>query len=302
MSNFQSYSNSPAAEETSITVDPAGITLRPSQGVHRVNISGDEALASQVQHTTVNSNELSSFGQDDWRSTARNLKGATSTITRDCVVKIGAMETTIENFVGVGVLREVAPNQFEMATTSGVTQENAQESIADPDAALMPDEVATSINAALEPFDDSTVHRTASLSISAIAGGQSLEEAITIAAHSSGVDPHEAKQRIEFAASAVQAQTNVYLDRAGITGGDLQLFYEFCREPSNKSALITALQGQVHGQHMNEWKPLIDRYYSAVPPTAHALKAAGYEVIGNDSVKINGTVMPIKSAAKAGLI
>jgi hypothetical protein len=53
---------------------------------------------------------------------------------------------------------------------------------------------------------------------------------------------------------------------------------------------------------MNEWKPLIDRYYSAVPPTAHALKAAGYEVIGNDSVKINGTVMPIKSAAKAGLI
>lgn len=307
MTNF--YQVSPADETTTVQVEAPqayqNTSTRVAGGVTSINFRGDSGTLSTSQSNTVSASDLTPFSEGDWRATARNSYGnPTSKITEDCVVEIDGMNAQVGMLVKAGILVET-PDGFVKATqgaTEGATQEDTQ---AEPGA--MPAETVDAINSAMDGLSDSSVQRAGSLGIAAAVGDSSMDEVVAGIARDTGMEPAEAAQRVDFVKDAYQAQADHYITSGlGISAGELQDFYEFCRQPANKGALQTAVQQQVFGNSMSGYKPLVDSYMNNVAPSTRALEANGFETKtgpkGEELVKIQGQWMPTKVAAKVGLI
>lgn len=307
MTNF--YQTSPAEEVTTVQVEPPqqfqNTSTRVVGGTTSITFRGDGGAMTTTRNSMVSAADLTPYAEGDWRATARNAHGnPTSKITEDCVVEVDGMSAQVGMLVKAGILVET-PDGFVKATqgaTKGATQEDTQE---EPGA--MPAETVDAINSAMDGLSDSTVQHAGALGIAAAVGDSSLEDVAAGIARDTGMEPAEAAQRVEFVKDAYQAQADHYITSGlGIPAGDLQSFYEFCRQPANKGALQTAVQQQVFGNSMAGYGPLVQAYMNNVAPSSRALESRGFETKtgadGVELVRIQGTWMPTKVAAKIGLI
>ncbi|WP_430504733.1 hypothetical protein [Ralstonia pseudosolanacearum] len=314
MGDFVSYNTYQPTEEDKAPLVQDN-TVRQTGTVHSITINGGQATSSGEKHKHVSSADLSPYAAEDWRSTARDRVGfPTSNITADSVVEIGGMSAKVDVFVKAGILRET-PEGFVMAnaeqTQQGQQQQQQDQSQDDKaqgdDAATFPTGLDEAMNAAAEPFSQPVYDNGVALGIAHALGDIPLENVADGVARNSGMAPEDVAQRTEFIVNSFQAQADNFITgRLGVSEGDLQDFYDFARQPENKGGLRDALNGQLYGGSMAAWRPLVDRYFANTAPNSDALKARGFETKqgadGADLVRINGTWVSLKAAAKAGLI
>ncbi|WP_157112250.1 hypothetical protein [Pandoraea faecigallinarum] len=299
MSDYNSYSTYVPTDETAAPT--TGPTTRVTGGTTSITLNGNEAKSNFSQHAEVSASDLSPYSADDWRSTARNSMGfPTNNITSDSVVEISGMNAKVGDFIKAGVLRETADG-FALASSdsAGDTDEGTEET--SPDAATMPEEVASAVDAAVEPFDQSTLDVGLAHAIAAATGDMAIEDVVLGVAQRSGMDPSQAGERVQFVMDAYQAQTDNFLTKNGLNADELPAFYDWAKQSGQKAMLTTAIQQQAYGRDMSAWKPLIAGFMRGVAPNLGALQANGYEVNGN-LVRIDGKWMNVKAAAKAGFI
>ncbi len=291
-------------------------------GSHTITINGGDAryTSSGVQSFSA-AEDFSVYGAEDWRSTARSAQGfPTNEIGEDSVVTIGGISSPVKVFVTTGILQKqgdqfvLAGGQQAHATAAQGNadaeqqqQDQQQQQAQGDDSAAIPDDVAQAMNAAAEPFSQPVYDNGVALGMAHALGDIPLENVAAGVAKNSGMSPEDVAPRAQFIIDSFQAQADNFITgRLGLAAGDLDDFYSFAREPANKGALRDALNGQLYGGSMAAWRPLVDRYISSTAPSAAALKSRGFETKqgadGADLVRINGTWMSLKAAARAGLI
>ena len=140
----------------------------------------------------------------------------------------------------------------------------------------------------------------------AIAETGNFEDFTASLASASGLPDHQ----IEAAKAAGMAMFQNQADTAVASlGADPQEFYQWARE-HHKEALGRAIREQVTGRNLGGYRELAKTYLDQTSPSLDALSNHGYEVKqapangkgGNDMVRINGTWMEVKTAARIGLI
>lgn len=300
MSNFTSYSTfTPSADTEAASSGP---TVRLTEGVTAITLSGNATSTETHEYTSISADDLSPFDDSDWRSTARDRIGfPTNNITTDSVVEISGMSAKVSDFIKAGILKESADGFTLAANEDPLSNTHEEASEEPPDFASMPEEIATAIDNATEPFNQATLDVGLAHAISAAVGDMSVENVITGMAQRSGLEPTDVAERVRFTISAYQAQADSYLTKNGLATEELQNFYSWARQNPNKAALTSALQQQAYGRDMSAWKPLIANFMRSVAPSPQALQAIGFEVDGN-LVRIEGKWMDVKAAAKAGFI
>jgi hypothetical protein len=243
------------------------------------------------------------FGQDDWRASARSPKGLPTTIiARDTVVTMNGIQARVSDLVSAGYLRETAPGVFA-EPTPGDTPEVPQDAPAvDPDAATMPQEFASAVDGALKPVPDHAISSLTSAAISAAAGDGDIWSLVSQFVSASGVDPSDARSRVQFVLTTYQRQTDSYLNRAGIAPEDLPAFYEAVK--ANPSQLHDAMRAQANGS-MAAWGMLAKSFQANTAPSEAALQANGFQTrntSGTPEVFVDGFWASISGAARAGMI
>ncbi|WP_214442923.1 hypothetical protein, partial [Cupriavidus metallidurans] len=311
-SRIHRISCSRTAESNSVTTIP--LTPPPAHqnsstkvvgGTTSITFRAGGGATTTTTHGTVSASDLTPYGDDDWRSTAKNSFGnPASKITEDSVVVIDGMSAQVGTLVKAGVLVETTDG-FELASKGTPQDDTEEETQVEPGA--MPADVVDAVNSALGGMSDSTVQKAGSIGIAAAVGDMTIDDVVAGVALDTGMEPAEAAQRTQFVVDAYQGQAdNFVVNHLGIPSGDLQNFYAFCRQPENKGALQTAVQQQVFGNSMAAFKPLVEAYMSNVAPSARALASRGFETKtapnGEEMVRIQGTWMATKVAAKVGLI
>lgn len=236
---------------------------------------------------------------EDWRSTARTSGGMPAArITPETMVTLDEYgESTVKTFVTMGLLREIAPGHFERVSQEAARQDEPSED--QGDIARVPEELVQAENEALAPFSDSVVEAGLAMAIASAAGEITWEQLVAKMSNDSGVEPSETAQRLEFVWNSRVEQTSQYLIRNGIAATDLEDFVAYAE--TQKGHFKDAIQAQMYGNSMAGWKPLVRGFLNAVAPSAQALERAGFRVNG-DQVRVEGGWMPIKAAARAGLI
>jgi hypothetical protein len=303
MSNYASYNTyvSPEAEQA-----PARslVTAEDVGGSMSVTIRDGVATASTHTHEMVRSSELSPYAETDWRSTALKPSGfPASEITADTLVSLGGTQGRVQDFVAAGVMVKNPDGSYELAAAESVEGQDQQDPLEHPDAAVFPEEIAQTIDNALEPFNQSTVDSGVSLALASVTGDLDLSSVVRNVAMKSGVEPKDVQQRVQFTMDAYQAQTDRYVTKSGIHEEDLGDFYDFCQ--ANKRELTAVLQRQVHQRDMSGWKGLISRFQSSTAPSLQVLQENGFQTrtLGKEAeVRISGMWMTITQAAKAGLV
>jgi hypothetical protein len=205
----------------------------------------------------------------------------------------------VSSFVAAGILREV-PGGYELADAVEAPPQ-AQEDLSDTPG--MPQEIVEGMDAAMEAFDDKTLEAGVSLGISHLTGDVDFNAVVRKLSMGSGKDPSDVQQRAQFILGAYQAQADSYLAKQGIGSEDLQDFYEFTR--TRKGDMRAALEQQIRQNNLAGWKPLVSKFMNSTAPNVEALKANGFAVKTVDKVdqvRIQGTWMTLKAAARAGLI
>jgi hypothetical protein len=313
MGNFQSYSVGQDQEQPEDAINTSG-SLAHDGGTYTITINGNGSVSSSSGATRVDTGkDLSPYAADDWRGTARTPYGTpTNDVTEDSIVNIGGVSAQVGSFVKTGILVKQG-DSYVLATGEGQPQEAPQQQDQEQqeqtttESGGMPDDVVEAINSAMDGMPDSAVQKGSSIGIAAALGEASFDDVVKGVAQSTGMDPANAGQRVQFVVSAYQAQADNYLTaHQGIATGDLSDFYDFCRQPENKGALQNAIQKQVYGNSMSAWGPLVDKYMTNTAPSAAALKANGFETKtspnGEELVRIQGVWMSTKAAAQAGYI
>ncbi|MDO3576655.1 hypothetical protein [Ralstonia pseudosolanacearum] len=313
MGDFVSYNTYQPTEEDNAPLVQDN-TVQQTGTVHSITINGsDGRYASSGVQSFSAAEDFSVFDAGDWRSTARSAQGfPTNEIGEDSVVTIGGISSPVKVFVTTGVLQKQG-NEYVLAggqqTQQGqqqAPQQQAQEDEAQgDDSAAIPDDVAQAMNAAAEPFSQPVYDQGVALGVAAALGDIPLESVAAGVAKNSGMEPGDVAQRADFIIQSYQQQADTYItSRLGLAAEDLHDFYAYARE--NKGALRAALNGQLYGGSMAAWKPLVDGYMSSTAPSADALRSRGFETKqgadGAELVRINGTWMSLKAAARAGLI
>jgi len=171
----------------------------------------------------------------------------------------------------------------------------------------MPEEVVNGIDQAAAGIPHGAIQNGMASAIAGAMGDISMEDIAVGVARSTGMELAEAQGRTQFIIDAYQAQADSFLaSQMGLSPADLQDFYQFAQEPGNKDALRVALEGQLYGNSMSGWRPLIARYMDQVAPSGDALQARGFETKvtaeGEQMVRIQGVWMSTRAAARAGLI
>ncbi|MFE0840535.1 hypothetical protein [Achromobacter insolitus] len=321
MGNFQSYSvhQDTADGQPVDAIDTSGSqTIGNQSGVHSVTIQGGEIVSSTSGVSSFDAGkDFSPYAQEDWRSTARTSYGSpTNDIDGDTVVRIGGVSAKVSNFVQTGILikqgdgyvlaggEDLGGEQPRGAQQEQQDQEQGQH---DPDLAVMPEEVVSGIDQAAAGIPQAAIQNGMASAIAGAMGDIPMEDIAVGLAQNTGMELTEAQGRAQFIIDAYQAQADSFLtSQMGLSSGELQDFYEFAREPGNKDALRVALEGQLYGNNMAGWRPLIARYMDQVAPSAEALQTRGFETRvspeGEQMVRIQGVWMSTRAAARAGLI
>ncbi|WP_055128803.1 hypothetical protein [Pseudomonas mediterranea] len=305
MSNFQSISMYNGPEASPQVPDP--VQLRPQMGTVSTTVRDG------VTETDISTNHKYQIGGDtsafnDWRTTARLADGTRSDlITKSSMVNIGGVDSTVEQFLRAGVLRETGHGVFEMAG-EGVQEGDQEEPKVSPHAATMSAETAEAVDAAFGPdVPQPIVDKAVAGAVEAMLDGGDLADVALRYAQDTGFEPADAQGRADFIATVFQEQTSGYLSKeAGLAAEDHDGFYAFCRQPENKGMLRDALNSQLHGQDLSKWSTLADAYCRSVPPSIETLENAGIPVNRSPSgavlVQLKGNWMSLESATKAGLI
>ncbi|WP_197344780.1 hypothetical protein [Ralstonia solanacearum] len=315
MGDFVSYNTyQPTEEDNAPSVQDN--TVQQTGTVHSITINGsDGRYASSGVQSFSAAEDFSMFDAGDWRSTARSAHGfPTNEINEDSVVTIGGVSSPVKVFVTTGILQKQG-DQFVLAGGQQQAPQQQQQQQDQPqddetrgdDAASFPNGLDEAMNAAAEPFSQPTYDNGVALGMAAAMGEGDLDSVVAGVAKNSGMEPGDVQERAGFIVNAFQAQADNFITgRLGVSAGDLDDFYEFARQPENKGALRAALNGQLYGGSMAAWRPLVDRYMSNTAPSSDALKVRGFETKqgadGVDLVRINGSWVSLKAAAKAGLI
>jgi len=289
-------------------------------GVYSITFQGGEIVSSTSGVTSFDTGkDFSPYAQEDWRSTARTPYGSpTNDIDGDTVVSIGGVTAKVSNFVQTGILikqgdgfvlsggegqRSMQPQE----QPSGDLHPQEQLDSDSADLAVMPEEVVNGIDQAAAGIPQAAIQNGMATAIAGAMGDIPMEDIAVGLARSTGMELAEAQGRAQFIIDAYQAQADSFLtSQMDLSSGELQNFYDFAREPGNKAALREALQGQLYGNSMAGWRPLIARYMDQVSPSAEALQARGFETRvtaeGEQLVRIQGTWMSVRAAARAGII
>lgn len=300
-------------EQTPVTIPVAppeahqNVTASTASGVSSFTFSSGQTASGNSKQAAVSATDLTPYAADDWRATARNAFGnPTSAITADSVVEIDGVSGQVGIFVKAGLLVQTKDGEFVRPTQAAQGQQQEDKETPAEPGSMSAEEVAA-VDAALEGFDNTTVQRGAALGIAAAVDGTGLEGVVQSVAQVTGQEAAAVAPQVQAASDAFQTQADKFITgHLGISAGELQDFYEFCRQPANKGALQTAVQQQVFGNSMSGYKPLVDSYMNNVAPSTRALEANGFEtktgLKGEELVKIQGQWMPTKVAAKVGLI
>ena len=324
MGNFQSYSVQDGITDDGQPVDAIGNTqdniIGNQGGVHRITIQdGEVTTATSGVERFDSGTDLSPYAQEDWRSTARTSSGTpTNDINGDSVVTIGGITAKVSNFVQTGILIKQGDSYVLPGSEQGVAQgqplgaqaaESADDANddTDPDLAVMPEEVADAIDAAAAGIPHAAIQNGIASGIAAAMGQITPDDIAQSIASSTGMEPSEAQGRVQFIVDAYQAQTDHFLtSKMGLSSEELSAFYDFARGGDNAGLLRQALEGQLYGNNMSAWRPLVERYMNNVAPSSEALKARGFETRttaeGETLVRISGTWMSVKAAAQAGIL
>lgn len=317
MGNFQSYSVGQHDGQPLDAIDAGGSqTLANQSGVHTITINGSEVVTSTSGVTSFDTGkDFSPYAQEDWRSTARSPHGTpTNDINDDTVVSIGGVPAAVSTFVQTGILIKqgdgyvLAGGEDQRSEQPrGAQQPQQQQGGDDADLAVMPEEVVNGIDQAAAGIPHGAIQNGMASAIAGAMGDIPMEDIAVGVARSTGMELVEAQGRTQFIIDAYQAQADSFLaSQMGLSPDDLPDFYEFAREPGNKDALRVALEGQLYGNSMAGWRPLIGRYMDQVAPSGDALQARGLETKvtaeGEQMVRIQGAWMSTRAAARAGLI
>lgn len=279
---------------------PAGPFIREDAGTSSVVLNGNTANASHTGKDRYSTADLPAdqFGAGTWQSTARTPTGSPARqITSDTVVTLAGVQGRVKDFVSAGVLHEQGPGQYSEAPQEFQTQ---APQAAHVDAAVMPEEIVQAVDQALEPLSDSAIQVGIAHATLAAVGDGNLQAVVEAVARSSGMEPSEALSRAEFVVQAYQSQTGHYLGKLGIMAEDLPAFYEDMKL-HHKAGLKDAINRQLNANDLAGWRNLAAKWMATTAPGPQALARAGLDVRG-DEVRVNGGWMPIRSAAKAGLI
>ncbi|MFJ0454066.1 hypothetical protein [Bordetella bronchiseptica] len=317
MGNFQSYLVGQDDGQPLDAIDAGGSqTLAIQSGVHTITINGSEAVSSTSGVTSFDTGkDFTPYAQEDWRSTARTSYGSpTNDIDGGTVVRIGGVSAKVSNFLQTGILIKqgdgyvLAGGEDQQPRGAQHEQQQDQEQGQhDPDLAVMPEEVVSGIDQAAAGIPQVAIQNGMASAIAGAMGDIPMENIATGLAQNTGMELAEAQGRAQFIIDAYQAQADSFLtSQVGLSSGELEDFYDFAREPGNKDALRVALEGQLYGNSMAGWRPLIGRYMDQVAPSAEALQTRGFETRvspeGEQMVRIQGVWMSTRAAARAGLI
>jgi len=322
MGDFASYSTYQPTEEDSAASaqqQQAPIITKVGGAQSIVINDGEAQISTRGGYSSFNAAEdFSAFDAGDWRSTARDSMGfPTNDITPDSVVTIGGVSSPVKVFVTTGILQKQGDgyvfagnnaNAGQVPQSGADAGEQQDESAKhETDAALMPSEVADTIDAAVEGMSQATIQNGMALGVAAALGEMSAEDVATGIARNTGLDPADATQRTNFIIDAYQAQADQFITgNLGISREGLPAFYEFAKQPQNKAALREALNKQLYSNSMAGWRPLVSNYFQNSSPSSEALKSRGFDTKqssdGTQLVRIQGYWMSVDSASRAGLI
>lgn len=320
MGNFQSYSVGQDNGQPLDAIETSGQhTLANQSGAHSVTIHGSEVVSSSSGVSSLDAGiDFSPYSQEDWRSTARTTYGTpTNDISDDTVVRIGGVSAKVSNFVQTGILTKQGDSYVLSASLAGgediprdaqqPQQQSQQQSNDGADLAVMPEEVVNGIDQAAAGIPQAAIQNGMASAIAGAMGDIPMENIAAGLAQNTGMEMSEAQGRVQFIIDAYQAQADSFMtSQMGLSSGELQDFYDFAREPGNKDALRVALEGQLYGNSMAGWRPLIARYMDQVAPSGDALQARGFETKvtaeGEQVVRLQGVWMSTRAAARAGLI
>lgn len=303
MSNYASHNTHEATEQAPFVHSPrqqvVGNTIS-------VSVVDGQVSTEVIGKDSYNSRDLTPFAQDDWRSTALHPihRSPAQEITADSLVTIGGMQGRVQDFVSSGLLQQTKDGFVMAGEAPQVTETlSPSEDVNHTDSASLPTEVVRAVDAALEPFDQSTLDSGLPLILAAMTGELGMDAAVRTFSNRSGLQAHDVEQRLQFVADAYQMKTNSYVQKLGIHADDLQDFYAFAKE--NRKDLKTTLQSQFYMQDMQGWKGLVNKFNNATAPTLEVLNANGFQVrmLGSEpEVQIGGMWMSVKGATKAGFL
>lgn len=172
--------------------------------------------------------------------------------TVELIPGVSGTRTQLSMAVKEGILRQTAPGIYEdvkSSTGQQVTLASVEGSQQQP--AGQPSAVFTSADdamwgEALAGIPEGAVDATVAGMTSAIANGTSMDSVVRRLVQNTGMEPHEAEQRIEQASQVQEAALERAMAQAGLQGAELQSFYDAARE--NPARLTDALMHLVHGR------------------------------------------------------
>ena len=300
MSNYASYNayqDRGNAEEVYQTP-----SLSNTGGTTSVTVRDGEMVATTGTVSSVTSRELTPYAADDWRSTATKPNGSPATeITPDTIVTVNGIRGRVKDFATAGALVK-SGDGYTLAEAAGEAQPQGDLQ-SNPDAAIFPQEIGDTIQAAAEPFPQYAYDNAALTAMHAATTGEGLQSITDKLARQTGMEPRDVAQRVEFIYDQYETQVSRYVTKNGIAQEDLQDFYEFCR--GNQGEMLKAIQRQAWQEDLAGWKGLINKFQNNTNPSLKVLKENGFEVrkLGDEpEVRIGGMWMTPKQAAKAGLI
>ncbi|WP_250519208.1 hypothetical protein [Caballeronia sp. ATUFL_M1_KS5A] len=316
MGDFVSYSNyQPTNEAASSTFQSEPHFERNTTSI---TIRNGEAVSENKGNIHVSSSDLSPYGHDDWRSTARNARtgSRTAEVDDESIVTIGGVSGKVRDFVNAGAIpREYAHGAVTQTpvTRTAPEKKNDGDSVEtqEPppsahDVEIAP-EIADTLNKSVADMEQHVFDDAVSVSISEMARGGDFESVAERVARASGMEPKQAKELVALHREAHQRSAGEYLtSKAGLSSEDLDGFREFCQEGKQSATFKAAIQNQLRGGSFAGYDTLVDLYFQHVPPTIEALQEAGLET-GKDSrgeptVKIHGVWMTTAAAAKSRLV
>lgn len=301
MSNFASIQTYQGPIEETPQAVPAA-RLYQHQGANSVSIrDGEVSTSINGQDSYQTSNLAQDTHGDNWKGTARNRFGnPTTAIDAETLVTIDGMQFKVKEFVAAGRLKETAPGVFEEASA---TPAASQPESTSEDVATLTEDALGAVNEALSPVPDHALDGLLTTASSVAAGLTSVDQLVSKMVRVSGVDPEDAKARVETITATYQAQADGYLtSKAGIAREDLAAFYESVK--AKPGLLHEAIRQQVAGD-FSGWNRLAYGFTAKTAPSVDAVNKAGYptrNISGTPEVFIGGMWASVKGAARAGLL
>lgn len=241
-------------------------------------------------------------GTDSILATARHPRGLpVYEIEANTLIEVNGVQAPVAFWVKEGVIQKNADGSFSEASSR--PQETPEVDTADYQQ-IGGRDMAT-VNDALAEVDQGNFDGLAATAIGTAIGRIDPGALLNKFSQVSGHGGEEAQSRVDSIMAIYQGQADSAITaRFGIARADLPAFYQWARV-NHQGQLHEAVHKQVHQHDVSGYKPMADRWLTSNPPSAAALKAAGYPLRmqgQQQEVFVQGQWMRPEAAARLSMI